>query len=107
MTFGFVFLACLGFSIGIMAGLIGIGGALLTVPALLYVYPAIFPKAYHFPMSTITDITAMQSLATGVSSVRIHLKKNNLIPPLVLSIGLWSMLGGFIGGLTTHWYSNL
>lgn len=103
----FLFLACIGFSIGIMAGLIGIGGALLTVPTLLYIYPSVFPQAPALSMTAITDITAMQSLAAGVSSVRIHWKKNNLIPPLVVSIGLWSMLGGLIGGLTTHWYSNL
>ncbi|MEB3287920.1 MAG: sulfite exporter TauE/SafE family protein [Vampirovibrionales bacterium] len=101
-----IFLALMGMVVGVAAGLIGVGGALLSIPALLYVYPVLFPSLPTFPMTAITSITAVQSLAAGFSSARVHWKKGNTNLKLVAAVGGWSMLGGFMGGASTHWFND-
>lgn len=78
----FILLVAVGFITGILAGLLGIGGGVIAVPALYYIF-----SHYGIPTNTIMHMAVATALtATTVTSIGStlghHLKKAILIPLL-------------------------
>ena len=75
-----VFLLCLflGSIVGIMAGLLGIGGGLIIVPAFLLMLQHLFDLSveHSMPMAVATSLSTV--IFTGLSSARTHLKLGNI-----------------------------
>ena len=60
-----------------MAGLLGIGGGLIAVPALLHILPSVGIPAEHLPHVAIaTSLAAI--ILTSLSSARAHNKRENI-----------------------------
>ena len=80
---------------GLLAGLFGIGGGLIIVPALIYIF-----KAQHIPEAALTHIGIGTSLATiivtSISSLRAHHSKG------AVNWSVWKRMtpGLVIGSLT-------
>lgn len=96
-----LFLTCLllGALVGFLAGLLGIGGGLIIVPALVYILPffdvtheAIMPMALATSLATIVITSASAALA--------HKKNGNisteLTKVLVVFVAFGALLGAFI-----------
>ncbi|WP_428771244.1 sulfite exporter TauE/SafE family protein [Vibrio sp.] len=89
-------LLLLGAVVGVLAGLLGIGGGLLVVPALAY----LLPKAGISP-----DISMQIALATSLASIIVtsgssalnHLKLGNIDTFVVKWLLPGVLMGGFIG----------
>ncbi|MFB2660566.1 sulfite exporter TauE/SafE family protein [Shewanella mangrovisoli] len=96
-----VFFICLalGAFVGFMAGLLGIGGGLIVVPALLYILPSVGITSAQLPHIAIaTSLAAI--ILTSISSARAHHKRGNvpwgLFRTMFPGIILGALMSGFI-----------
>ncbi|MCP3127977.1 sulfite exporter TauE/SafE family protein [Shewanella sp. KJ2020] len=96
-----VFFICLalGAFVGFMAGLLGIGGGLIVVPALLYILPSVGVTSAQLPHIAIaTSLAAI--ILTSISSTRAHHKRGNipwhLFKPMLPGLVIGALASGFI-----------
>lgn len=92
---GMISLAALA---GFLAGLLGIGGGLVLVPGLYFVFTTLGfddPNIMHVAVGT----SLATIVATGLSSARAHHKKGNVRFDLVKKIGMGVVIGVGIGTL--------
>ncbi|MBY0451097.1 MAG: sulfite exporter TauE/SafE family protein [Cyanobacteria bacterium] len=85
----------LGFGVGIFSGLLGIGGAILMIPAALFL-----PGFMGFPaigLKQATGLAATQGLASSISGFWVHHRNKNLSLTLIQQIGLLVMPSSFLG----------
>lgn len=97
LTFFIIYLFC-GTLIGFLAGLLGIGGGILIIPVLLFLF-----KLQAIPASIAMHLAVGTSLAAVVissaSSVFAHAKKGAVLFPLVKQCAPGCVLGGIFGVL--------
>lgn len=95
-------LLLLGAVVGVLAGLLGIGGGLLVVPALLFLLP-------YAGISTeiVMQLALATSLATIIltsgSSALNHLKLGNVDVFVVKWLMPGVVVGGFLGSVVAEW----
>ena len=99
--FYFIFLMMLtAIPVGFFAGLFGIGGGLISVPFLFFLFDTVnIDKDYvmHLSVGTSFSITILTSL----SSVIAHRKNNAFNTSIVLNYGIFVVIGVLIGTLLT------
>lgn len=81
--------------VSFMAGMLGLGGAVLLIPAFLYL-PPLFGVQGLDPKS-ITGMTSVQVFASALLGMLIHRKKGVVDRDLVLTIGIPIMIASFSG----------
>ena len=88
----------LGAFAGTLAGLLGVGGGLIIVPVLVFIF-----SGHHFPAEVIVHIAVGTSLATiamtSISSTWAHHKHNAVIWPIFWRLAPGIILGTFIGAV--------
>ena len=94
-------LVVLGLGGAFVAGLVGVGGAIVVIPLLVYVPPAI--GTGNLTMHDISSIAMVQVLAAAASGAAGHLRRGNVDRRLVLNLGSGMMLGAFIGAIGSRW----
>ncbi|KJR31973.1 hypothetical protein BOO91_06225 [Vibrio navarrensis] len=95
-------LLALGAFVGVMAGLLGIGGGLIVVPALLYLLPwAGIPTELSMHMALATSLASI--IVTSGSSALNHLKLGNVDMFVVKWLMPGVVVGGFIGANIAEW----
>ena len=91
---------------GFLAGLLGIGGGLVIVPGLYFVFTSL-----GYNSDTIMHVAVGTSLATimgtGISSARAHFKRGSVRFDLVKKIGVGMVMGVLIGTLIASQVSGL
>jgi len=102
----FIFISCifLGSLAGFLAGLLGIGGGLIIVPALVYLLPQlvigneIINSEVIMPMALATSLSAI--VMTSSSAAFAHHKNNNIpwhiAKPLMFIVAFGALVGAFI-----------
>jgi len=95
----FISCICLGALAGFLAGLLGIGGGLIIVPALVYLLPLLgISNEVVMPMALATSLSAI--VITSSSAAFAHHKNNNipwdLTKPLMFIVAFGALLGAFI-----------
>lgn len=103
--FFYLFLFITGIVVGIFSGLLGIGGALLMFPILLYL-PA-FINLPSISVHMITGITSMQTTFGTAAAAYFHHKTGNVNGKLVINIGIGIALGAFIGSIVSKYMSGI
>lgn len=105
--FLFIFICMLlGICAGFLAGLLGIGGGMIIVPALTWLLPiAGIAEPMVMPMALGTSLSVI--ILTSLSSTRIHLKKGNIPWPIVRLIVPGLMLGAALGGSISQYIPDL
>lgn len=92
-------LAALGGAAGFMAGLFGVGGGVILVPGIFYVF-----RFLDFPPDQLMHLAVGTSLAvivpTGFSSALAHHKKGGVRFDLLKMIGIGVVIGVVIGTIT-------
>jgi uncharacterized protein len=89
-------LLALGAATGFLAGLLGIGGAMLMVPFITLVLTARhFPEAYIVKMAVATSLATI--CFTSLSSVRAHHRRGAVLWPVVKLLAPGIVLGSAIG----------
>lgn len=99
-----IFIICLvlGGAVGFLAGLLGIGGGLVIVPALILLLPLTgLPVDSLMPVVLATSLAAI--LLTAISTLVTHHKKGNIphffLPPLLFGVGLGGLTGGYFADI--------
>ncbi|MBU3599539.1 sulfite exporter TauE/SafE family protein [Polynucleobacter sp. 30F-ANTBAC] len=103
-------LIALGSFTGFCAGLLGIGGGMMMVPFLTFLF-----SIYGFPAESIVHIAIATSMTTilftSLSSVRAHHKRGAVRWDIVMVLAPGIVIGGLLGGgklfalLKTSWLS--
>ena len=95
----FIFVLCLlmGAIVGLLAGLLGIGGGLIMVPALVYLYVEFLSVelSLAMPMAIATSLSTI--ILTGLSASRAHFELGNLNRFVLLWSGIGIALGAVLG----------
>lgn len=95
--FGVAMLAA-GVVAGLIAGLLGVGGGIVLVPVLFYLFTLLdVDAAIRMHMAVGTSLTTI--VATAASSARAHYAKQSIDTRLLRSWGPWLLLGA-IGGMS-------
>ncbi|TNJ35746.1 sulfite exporter TauE/SafE family protein [Arenimonas terrae] len=88
----------LGAVAGVMAGLLGIGGGLILVAALVWLLPAQgVPAGLAVHMALATALASI--VLTGLSSARAHHRRGSVLWPTVAWLVPGMLLGGWLGSL--------
>jgi uncharacterized membrane protein YfcA len=97
--------AFIGIFAGLSAGLLGLGGGLVSVPALLYVF-----KFYGMPESHLMHIAVSTSLmaiiVTSFSSLMAHHRSQNVDWALMRRLSVGLTVGGFLGAYSATLFSS-
>ena len=93
----FVLLLFLGVFSGLLAGLLGLGGGLIIVPALNLYFQYFFPD-FASPMHMALASSLAIIVVTAFSSLMAHHKMGNVNWWAVRRILLWLMAGSFLSG---------
>ena len=104
-------LACTGVFAGLLAGLLGVGGGIVIVPVLFFLFQN-FGVSPQSAMLIATGTSLATIIPTSVSSIRSHAKKGNVDNTLLKSWALFILLGVLLGsGLVTkvdgRWLTTL
>lgn len=103
ILFLFYFLI-LGAFTGLFAGLFGIGGGGIMVPALAFLFIKLaFPAEHLVHMALATSMTAI--VPTAIASLRAHHKRNAVIWPVVIKIAPGILVGTFAGTFLASYLS--
>lgn len=93
----YLVLLALGLIGGFFSGLLGLGGAIIMVPLLLYVPPLFHLTALN--MKVVAGVSTIQVFASAASGVIFHRKKRAVSIPVLLFMGLPSAIAGLLGAL--------
>lgn len=86
----------LGLTAGFLSGLLGVGGGIVLVPGLYYIFSSLgFSELHLMHMAVGTSLAVI--VPTGFSSARSHWKRGNVDLSLVKQIGIGIVMGVFIG----------
>ena len=92
----------LGCLVGVVAGLLGVGGGLIMVPILAFLF-----GLHDFAVEHIMQLALGTSLAvivfTSVSSALAHHRRGAVRWPLVMQLSLGFAVGGWLGGVLAVW----
>lgn len=95
----------LGLVGGIMAGLMGIGGGIVIVPGLYYLFVwQDFPADYLMQLAVATSLATI--IFTAISSTRAHHRRGAVQWPTVAGLVPGIVLGAVLGGLLARWISS-
>lgn len=101
----YIFLFIVGTLVGFFSGLLGIGGALLMFPILLYVPGLLGMK--EISVHLITGITSMQTTFGTAASAYFHHKMGKVSYILVLNIGTGIAIGALIGAVVSRFLPEI
>ncbi|KGP71981.1 sulfite exporter TauE/SafE family protein [Pontibacillus yanchengensis] len=87
-----------------VSGLVGIGGAIVNYPMLLYIPPLLGFDG--FSAHTAAGVVAVQVLVASFGGVLGYRKGNYLHKPLILTMGVSVLIGSLIGGFGATYLSE-
>lgn len=86
----------IGFAGSFISGMLGIGGAIINFPMLLYI--PVMLGAGHFTAHEVSGITAIQVFFTAIGGVIAYRKDGLLNKTLIVYMGISILIGSLIGG---------
>lgn len=96
----------LGAVAGLIAGIFGLGGGIVIVPALIFTFSYL-----GFNPDILTHLAIGTSLTTifftSLSSIYVHYKKRAINWPLVYKLSIGMFFGGFIGAYAANFLSGI
>src|SRR4029453_16304876 len=81
-----LFIVALGFLVGILSGMFGVGGGFLTTPLLIF---------YRIPPTVAVASAATQITGASVSGVMVHMRRGGVD----LQMGAVMIVGGLLGSV--------
>jgi uncharacterized membrane protein YfcA len=94
-------LVVLGAAGAFVAGLVGVGGAIVMIPLLVYVPPAI--GTGRLTMHDVAAVTMVQVMAAAASGVAGHLRDGLVNRRLALVLGAGITTGSLAGAVASRW----
>jgi hypothetical protein len=100
----FVTLFLIGISGAFVSGMLGLGGAIILVPMLLYLPPLVGAGALD--MKQVSGITIIVVFASSLSSLFVHNKNRLVVRDLVILMGLTAVVSGFLGAVYSKYVTG-
>lgn len=97
----------LGAVVGILAGLLGIGGGLIIVPILAFLFQKFLDVSIEYGMQMAIASSLSTVIFTGLSSARSHYKLGNIDKKIVMVCGAGIAFGAILGALFATQISGL
>lgn len=97
-------LVVLGGAGAFVAGLVGVGGAIVMIPLLLYVPPAI--GTGHLTIHDVAAITMVQVLASAASGLAGHMREGFVDRRVVTTLGSGMLVGSLVGAAGSRWVNG-
>lgn len=95
----------LGLVTGILAGLLGIGGGVITVPAMFFLF-----RFHNFPAEHLMHVCIATALATtlmtSIGSTLSHHKKKAILPSVLKIMGPGLVIGCVLGAILSSYLSS-
>jgi len=98
-------LTCLGFAGALVAGLLGVGGAIVMIPLLLYA-----PPWFGFPpleVGTVAAISMVQVFFAALSGAIAYGRRGEVHRRLTVTVGVAGALAALAGGAGSRWMHPL
>lgn len=90
----------LGSVTGFLAGLLGIGGAIILIPMLMY-FPPYF--GYSIPFHQITGLTITMVFFSSLTGIINHYRAKNFCKDLTIFVGGTMLIGSFLGSIISKY----
>jgi len=87
-----------GATAGVSAGLLGIGGGLIIVPILFFIFSS-QPVASEHVMHMALATSLATIIVTSISSARAHHKRGAVLWPIVFNLSPGIIIGALLGGM--------
>src|ERR1700758_2654623 len=84
-----------------VSGLVGVGGAVVMVPLLLYVPPLV--GVGHLDVKTVTAVTMVQVFIAAVSAVLVHYRRRAVRSDLAIVGGIAMAAGSLTGAVASKY----
>jgi uncharacterized membrane protein YfcA len=98
-------LAAAGALAGLTAGLLGVGGGVVMVPAMAFAFQALgYDPAVFMHVAVGTSLAVI--IATGSSSARAHFKRDAVMVDILKLWGPPIIIASLLGGLMARWFSG-
>ncbi|MCF7790469.1 MAG: sulfite exporter TauE/SafE family protein [Victivallales bacterium] len=102
MFFVLLVLGCFG---GFLSGMLGLGGAVVMIPFMLFIPPLLgFPE---LTMKTVAGLSMIQVLAASTSGMVIHKKNKFIDKEAFLNIGIPMAVFAYLGGHFSRYLDDL
>jgi uncharacterized membrane protein YfcA len=82
-------LAACGLTVGLLGGLLGIGGGVLIVPMLVYIF--------KFDMHLAIGTSLAAIIPTALFASAVHFQSGNMSLKMVLGLSVFSIIGSVVG----------
>ncbi len=108
MSIAIIYIAYLviGAIAGVLGGLLGIGGGIITVPCLLYVFHLMkFPQPYIMHMAIATSLAAM--VFNTAAATWAHNRRGNVLWNVFKKMVPGFVIGSIIGAIIAIWLSGV
>ncbi|MEE9229554.1 MAG: sulfite exporter TauE/SafE family protein, partial [Acidobacteriota bacterium] len=96
-------LISLGFTGAFVAGLVGVGGAILMIPLLLYVAPLF--GIDRLPFHTVAGVEMIQVATAGIVGALAHRREGKVNGALVATIGPGMVVAALVGAIVSRFVS--
>ena len=100
----FITLFALGLIGGILSGLLGVGGAIVMIPLLLYIPPILNLGTYD--MKLVSGMVMTMVLFSSITGLIIHKKNNYFAKELLIYLGIPSLIFSGSGSLISKYISG-
>ncbi len=101
----YILYACIGAVAGVAAGLLGVGGGTIIVPA-LYATFSFFSPSQPYPMQTAIGTSLASIIFSSLSSALSYKKRNSVALEIVKKMSSGVFLGCCVGGFLAHLISG-
>ncbi|MGC1879018.1 MAG: sulfite exporter TauE/SafE family protein [Rhabdochlamydiaceae bacterium] len=106
MIFAYIAYFFIGAIAGVLGGLLGIGGGVITVPCLLYIFHLLdFPQPYIMHMAIATSLAAMIFNMTAATWA--HNRRGTVLWDVFKKMLPGLMIGSVLGALIATWLSGV
>ncbi len=96
----------IGFSAGVIGGLLGIGGGVITVPCFFIIFKWLgYPIKDLMPLGIGTSLAAM--VFNTLSATWAHHRRHSVLWPIFRKMALGLMIGSFVGATLTIWLPEI
>lgn len=97
-------IALIAFVTSIMSGMLGLGGAVLLIPAYLYL-PSLF-GIETIGVKMVSGMTSVQVFSASLMGLLLHQRKGTVNYEIVLKMGIPILLAAFLGAMYSSFVSN-
>ncbi len=97
----YILIGIISFAVSLISGMLGLGGAIMLIPAYLYLPP--FFGLHDLDVKNISGMTSVQVFAASLLGMIFHKKRNAVNKSVVITVGVPIVISSFLGAYLSGW----